>query len=74
MMFNYVMYKRDQQSILKNKDARKRNQTSNRIKAADINILLNRVRLNKKNAFKKKMVLTFLSAGIVGLIIFFSII
>lgn len=74
MMFKYGMYKQDQQSILKNKDARKRNQTSNRIKAADINILLNRVRLNKKNAFKKKMVLTFLSAGIVGLIIFFSII
>ena len=73
-MFKYVMYKQDQQSILKNKDARKRNQTSNRIKAADINILLNRVRLNKKNAFKKKMVLTFLSAGIAGLIIFFSII
>ena len=74
MMFNYVMYKQDQQSILKNNDARKRNQTSNRIKAADINILLNRVRLNKKNAFKKKMVLTFLFTGIVGLIIFFSLI
>mgnify|MGYP000340635929 FL=1 len=73
-MFNYVMYKQDQQSILKNNDARKRNQTSNRIKAADINILLNRVRLNKKNAFKKKMVLTFLFTGIVGLIIFFSLI
>ena len=58
-MFNYAMYKQDQQSILKNNDARKRNQTSNRTKAADINILLNRVRLNKKNAFKKKMVLTF---------------
>ena len=39
-MFNYAMYKQDQQSILKNNDARKRNQTSNRIKAADINILL----------------------------------
>ena len=64
------MYKQDQQSILKNNDARKRNQTSNRTKAADINILLNRVRLNKKNAFKKKMVLTFLFTGIVGLIIF----
>lgn len=74
MMFNYVMYKQDQQSILKNNDARKQHQTSNRIKAVDINILLNRVRLNKKNAFKKKMALTFLSAGIVGLIIFFSII
>ena len=73
-MFNYVMYKRDQQSILKNNDASKLNQTSNRTKAADINILLNRVRLNKKNAFKKKMVLTFLFVGIVGLIIFFSII
>ena len=68
------MYKQDQQSILKNKDARKRNQTSNRIKAADINILLNRVRLNKKNAFKKKMVLTFLFTGIVGLITIFLII
>ena len=69
-MFNYDMYKEDQKSILKNNDARKRHQTSNRIKAADINILLNRVRLNKKNAFKKKMVLTFLAAGIAGLIIF----
>ena len=69
-MFNYVMYKQDQKSILKNNDARKRHQISNKIKAADINILLNRVRLNKKNAFKKKMVLTFLFAGIVGLIIF----
>ena len=68
------MYKQDQQSILKNKDARKRNQTSNRIKAADINILLNRVRLNKKNAFKKKMVLTFLFTGIAGSIIFFALI
>ena len=73
-MFNYVMYKQDQKSILKNNDARKRHQISNKIKAADINILLNRVRLNKKNAFKKKMVLTFLVGGIVGLIIFFSII
>ena len=73
-MFNYVMYKQDQKSILKNNDARKRHQTSNKIKAADINILLNRVRLNKKNAFKKKMVLTFLAAGIAGLIIFFSLI
>ena len=69
-MFNYDMYKEDQKSILKNNDARKRHQTSNRIKAADINILLNRVRLNKKNALKKKMVLTFLAAGIAGLIIF----
>tara|TARA_B100000780_G_scaffold26921_1_gene17051 strand:+ start:1255 stop:1461 length:207 start_codon:yes stop_codon:yes gene_type:complete len=68
------MYKRDQQSILKNNDARKRHQTSNKIKAADINILLNRVRLNKKNALKKKMVLTFLFASIAGLIIFFSLI
>jgi hypothetical protein len=73
-MFNYIMYKQDQQSILKNNDARKRHQTSNRTKVADINILLNRVRLNKKNAFKKKMVLTFLFTGIVGLIIFFSLI
>ena len=71
MMFNYAMYKQDQQSILRNIDASKRHQTSNRTKATDINILLNRVRLNKKNAFKKKMVLTFLFAGIMGLIIFF---
>ena len=74
MMFKYVMNRQNQQSILRNNDTSKRNQTSNITKAADINILLNRVRLNKKNAFKKKMVLTFLSAGIVGLIIFFSII
>jgi hypothetical protein len=68
------MYKQDQQSILKNNDARKRHQTSNRTKDTDFYILLNWVRLNKKYAFKKKMVLTFLFTGIVGLIIFFSLI
>ena len=73
-MFKYVMNRQNQQSILRNNDTSKRNQTSNITKAADINILLNRVRLNKKNAFKKKMVLTFLFTGIAGLITIFLII
>ena len=73
-MFKYVMNRQNRQSILRHNDTSKRNQTSNITKAADINILLNRVRLNKKNAFKKKMFLTFLFIGIAGLITFFSII
>ena len=43
---------------------------SDKIKTTDINILLNRVRITKKNEFKRKITylsLTFLVVGLVGL-------
>ena len=36
------------------------NLSSSEIKTTDVNILLNRVRLEKKKNFKKKLILTFL--------------
>ena len=43
---------------------------SDKIKTTDINILLNRVRITKKNEFKRKIMyisFTFLAVGLVGL-------
>ena len=52
-------------SKIENKSSR-----SDKIRTTDINILLNRVRITKKNEFKKKITylsLTFLVVGLVGL-------
>jgi len=44
------------------------------IKTTDVNILLNRVRLDKKKAFKKNILVSFLLATLVCLISIFFII
>ena len=52
-------------SKIENKSSR-----SDKIRTTDINILLNRVRITKKNEFKRKIAylsLTFLVVGLVGL-------
>tara|TARA_B100001057_G_scaffold230888_1_gene231119 strand:+ start:2659 stop:2868 length:210 start_codon:yes stop_codon:yes gene_type:complete len=52
-------------SKIENKSSR-----SDKIRTTDINILLNRVRITKKNEFKRKITylsLTFLVVGLVGL-------
>ena len=52
-------------SKIKNKSSR-----SDKIRTTDINILLNRVRITKKNEFKRKITylsLTFLVVSLVGL-------
>ena len=41
------------------------NKSSNQIKTTNVNILLNRVRLNKKKAFKKKILVSFLAVSLV---------
>ena len=41
------------------------NSSNNRIKTTDVNILLNRVRLDKKKTFKKKMLVSFLLVSLV---------
>ena len=47
---------------------------SNQIKTTDVNILLNRVRLDKKKTLKKNMLVSLLLVGLVSSItIFFNI-
>ena len=51
-----------------------KNLSSNQVKTTDVNILLNRVRLNKKKNFKKKILLSLLMVGLVSSISIFFII
>tara|TARA_Y100000389_G_scaffold202001_1_gene246177 strand:- start:902 stop:1111 length:210 start_codon:yes stop_codon:yes gene_type:complete len=52
-----------------NKDLR-----ANKIKTTNINILLNKVKLNKKEEIKKKLIFFFLLAMVITLVITFSLI
>ena len=48
--------------------------SNNQVKTTDVNILLNRVRLDEKKAFKKKILVSFLAAGLICSITIFLII
>ena len=48
--------------------------SNNQIKTTDINVLLNRVRLNKKKTFKKKLLFSFLLASLICSIAIYLII
>ena len=41
------------------------NLSSSEIKTTDVNILLNRVRLDKKKTFKKNIIVSFLLVGLI---------
>ena len=41
------------------------NSSSNEIKTTDVNILLNRVRLDKKKTFKKNIIVSLLLVGLI---------
>ena len=56
-------------SKIENKSGR-----SDKIRTTDINILLNRVRITKKNEFKRKITYLSLTFLVVGLVGFFSLI
>ena len=45
-------------------------ETENKIKTTNVNILLNRVRLDQKKDLKKKLILSFLLATIISSLIF----
>ena len=45
-------------------------ETENKIKTTNVNILLNRVRLDQKKDLKKKLILSFLLAIIISSLIF----
>ena len=42
-----------------------KNLSSNEIKTTDVNILLNRVRLDKKKTFKKNIIVSLLLVGLI---------
>ena len=63
---NYTDFNKDSSSI--------KNTPRNPIKTTDVNILLNRVRLDKEKTFKKKILVSLLAAGLVCSITIFLII
>ena len=63
---NYTNFSKDSSSI--------ENNSIDHIKTTDVNILLNRVRLDKKKAFKKNILVSLLLIGLISLITFFFII
>ena len=50
------------------------NSSSNEIRTTDVNILLNRVRLDKKKTFKKNLIFSILLVGLICSIAFYLII
>ena len=42
-----------------------KNLSSNQIKTTDVNVLLNRVRLDKKKTFKKNIIVSLLLVGLI---------
>ena len=61
------MKKKDQDSSLFNTDiTRNKDFEVDKIKTTDVNILLNRVRLDEKKAFKKKVIFSVLLVSIVS--------
>ena len=66
MSRNFTDFNKDSSSI--------KNTSRNQIKTIDVNILLNRVRLDKKKTFKKNILLSLLAVGLVCAISIFFII
>ena len=63
MSRNYTDFNKDSSSI--------KNTPRNQIKTTDVNILLNRVRLDKKKILRKKILVSLLSFGLVFVIAIF---
>ena len=63
---NYTDFNKDSSSI--------KNIPRNQIKTTDVNVLLNRVRLDKQKTFKKKILVSLLAVGLVCSINIFLII
>ena len=63
MFRNYTDFNKDSSLI--------KNTSRNQIKTTDVNILLNRVRLDKKKILRKKILVSLLSFGLVFVIAIF---
>ena len=61
-------------TYLRNDNSSLENKSSEQIKTTDVNVLLNRVRLDKKKTFKKKILVSLLTVGLVCSITIFLII
>ena len=69
------MKKDDQDLILPNSDnASNKDIESDKIKTTNVNILLNRVRLDQKRALKKRIVFSIILAGLVSCLAVYFII
>lgn len=68
------MKKEDKEKInLKSNLYSKQNIEIENFKTTNVNILLNRVRLDKKKTFKKKIIFSFILVSIITSIIFFVV-
>ena len=68
------MKKQDKEKInLKSNLYSKQNIKIENFKTTNVNILLNRVRLDKKKTFKKKIIFSFIFISIITSIIFFVV-
>ena len=69
------MKKKDQDTSLFNTDiSRNKDFEVDKIKTTNVNILLNRVRLDQKRTLKKRIVLSIFLAGLVSLLAIYFII
>ena len=64
----------DKTPLLKSETSNEKYLETDKIKTTDINILLNRVKLDKKKTFKKKVIFSILLISIVSLIASYFII
>ena len=68
-MIKYVMQKNEDDIKLYSADSSLKTDVSlDEIKTTNINILLNRVRIEKKNDFKKKILFSFLMVTVISII------
>ena len=68
------MKKISQEIKIDNTTSLEKKETGNYIKTTNVNILLNRVRLDQKRDFRKKLVLFFIFTAILGSLIFLVLI
>ena len=69
------MKKSVQDTTLFNKDLdTNKNLTKNKIKTTNVNILLNRVRLDKKKNLRKKVIFFSLIVSVISAFVFFTVI
>ena len=68
------MKKISQEIKINNTTSLEKIETGNNIKTTNVNILLNRVRLDQKRDFRKKLVLFFIFTAILGSLIFLVLI
>jgi len=71
---NEIVKKEDQELTLLDSDiSSKKDFTKDSYKTTNVNILLNRVRLDKKRSFKKRIIISFFLVTITALTVYFTL-